>query len=120
MKEVRGDAAGQRAEERERREVGRLDAEREVRVRQEREGDGAPFLDPRPRHGEVVRDFVERRRRRLRHDHAGNEDDADGERRQSDVVELHRPRLVAPHDGVDAPHARRQDDGQHQRRGGGQ
>src|SRR5712692_3900177 len=48
-------------------------------MRNQWEIDRASFLDPGPRHGEVIGELVERRRRRLRRDEAGDADEREGQ-----------------------------------------
>src|SRR5947208_1924463 len=82
MKKMRGDAAADVPENGKRWQIGRLHAHRKIRMRIERQLDRPSLFHPTPRHGEVIRELVERRWWRLRGDERG-----DGDQREYDAYE---------------------------------
>ena len=79
MKKVRSDAAAHVPENGKRWQIGRFHAHRKIRMRIERQRDRPSLFHPTPRNGEVIRELVERRRRRLRGDERGDRDQRESE-----------------------------------------
>src|SRR5581483_4567079 len=69
------------AEESQQRKIGRLDAEGEVGMREQRQIDRAPLEHPALRNREVIRELVETERRRLNEEQRTEQDETETDER---------------------------------------